>query len=113
MIAETHRGEIAGTASGIILQTYMHEPFQERAGRQDDRRRLEHLADLRLDPAHRAVLDDQALDARLPHLQICRALKHTLAARTIGGLVGLRATGANRRTLARVQDRKSTRLNSS
>ena len=47
----------------------MDEALEERAGRQDDRRRLEDLADLRLDAAHGAVLDDQALDARLPDLQ--------------------------------------------
>ncbi len=106
MLAEAHRGEIAGAARGIILQTDMNEALQERAGSQDDRRRLEDFADLRLDAAHRAVLDDQALDARLPHLQVRRALEHALAARAIGGLVGLRATGANRGTLARVQEAK-------
>ncbi len=81
----------------------MHEALEECAGREDHRRRLEDLANLRLDPAHGAALDDQPLDARLPHLQIRRALEHALAARSIRGLVRLRAARTHGRTLARVQ----------
>src|ERR1019366_6359265 len=104
MVAETHRGEIAGAARGIILQPDMDEALEERAGREDDGPRFEDLADLRLDAAHRAIRDEQALDARLPDLQIGGSLEHALAARAIGGLVCLRATSANRGSLARVEE---------
>ena len=106
MLAETHRGEVAGAAGRIILHPDMDEALQERAGREDDGRRFEDLAYLRLDAAHDTVLDDQALDARLPHLQVGGALEHALAARAIRGLVGLRAAGANGRPFARVQKSK-------
>src|SRR5271163_3508991 len=106
MLAETHRGEVAGAAGRIILHPDVHEAFQKRAGREDDGRRLEDLAYLRLDAAHDAVLNDQALDARLAHLQVGGALEHALTARAVGGLVGLRAAGANGRALARIQKSK-------
>ncbi len=106
MVAETHRGEIAGAARRIVLHPDMHEALQERAGGEDYRRRLEDLANLRLDAAHRAVLDDQALDARLPHLQIRRSLEHALAARAIRGLVGLRTPRTHGGSLARIQKSK-------
>ena len=106
MLAETHRGEVAGAAGRIILHPDMDEALEERAGREDDGRRFEDLAYLRLDAAHGTVLDDQPLDARLPHLQVGGALEHALAARAIGGLVGLRTAGANSRPFARVQKSK-------
>ena len=65
-----HRGEVAGAAGGIILEPDMDQALQESSGREDDRRRLEDLADLRLDAADCAVFDDQPLDARLADLQI-------------------------------------------
>src|SRR5277367_1846613 len=106
MLAETHRGEVAGAAGRIILHPDMDEALEERAGREDDGRCFEDLAYLRLDAAHDTVLDDKPLDARLPHLQVGGALEHALAARAVGGLVGLRSAGANGGTLARVQKSK-------
>src|SRR5208283_2482158 len=104
MVAETHRGEIAGAPGGIILQPDMDEALQKRAGCENDGAAFEDLANLRLDAAHRPVLDDQALDACLTHLQIGGSLEHALAARAIGGLVCLRATRTDGGSLARVEE---------
>src|SRR5271170_1178736 len=106
VLAQTHRGEVAGAAGRVILQADVDEALKERPGGQDDRRSFEDLADLRLDAAHDAVLDDQALDAGLAHLQIRCALEHALAAGAVCGLVGLGAARADGGALARVQKAK-------
>ena len=56
MLAETHRGEIAGAARRVILKPDMDQAFEERAGGQDHAFGLENLADLRFDAAHAAIL---------------------------------------------------------
>ena len=97
VIAEAHRGEVAGAARRVILQPDMDEALEEGAGGQDDGRRLEDLADLRLDAAHGAILDDQPLDAGLANRQVGRRLEHALHAGAVGGLVGLGAARADGR----------------
>src|SRR5262249_59004656 len=67
VITESHRGEVASTSSVVVLETDMNEALQEGAGGEHDRGCLESLADLRLDSAHPAVLEQQSFDARLAH----------------------------------------------
>ncbi len=110
MVAQSHRGEIAGAARGVVLHPNMDEALKKGAGREDNCRRLEDLTDLGFNAAHGAVLDDQALDAGLAHLQVGGAFEHPLAAGSISGLVGLRASSANGRAFARVE---KAELNSS
>ena len=81
----------------------MDQTLEKCSGRQDRRLSFEDFPDLSLNTAHVPVLDDDTLDAALTHRQVCGGLKDALAARTIRRLIGLRAPGANRGTLARVK----------
>src|SRR5262245_26590107 len=81
----------------------MDKPLKKCSGRQDHGPSFENFPDLGFNAADVPVLDDDTLDASLTHCQVRASLKHALAARTICGLVGLRAASANRGTLARVK----------
>ena len=64
---------------------------------------LENLADLRLNPANPAAVEQQALDAGLADGQVRRGFEHPLHPRPIRRLVGLRAARPDGRSLARVE----------
>ncbi len=104
MLAEAHRGEIAGSPGRIVFRSDVNQALQERPGGQDHRVGLEDLADLRLHAAYGAPFDKQPFHACLAHPQVARGLQYALHPRTIGGLVSLSAARTDRRSLAGIEE---------
>ena len=104
MIAQPLDGEVPRPARGIIFLADVNQTLQERPSRQNDGFRRKRLADLRFDAAYAAVLYQQAFDAALPQVEVRRSLDNALHTLPVGGLVRLNTSGADRRSLARVQN---------
>src|SRR5208282_6321933 len=70
MLAQAHRGEIAGAPGRVVLRANVNQALQESPGGQDYCVGREDLADLRFHAVDHLILDQQPLDARLAYPQI-------------------------------------------
>ena len=100
---QTIRGRIAGPAAGMIFHTDVNFPAEERAHGQHHAACAKFDAALGAAAGHSVRLQDQIGHFLLKELQIRLCLEHAADGALVQPAVGLRASGAHRGTLARIQ----------
>jgi hypothetical protein len=88
-ITQSLGGEITGPAGGVVPVSYVDQPLEKRAGRQDYLAGKKDFADLGFDSDDFAIFYQEPFDASLSQSESGAALQDSFHSRAIERLVGL------------------------
>ena len=100
---ERHRGRIAHAAGLVVFQSHVDEAGEESPRRQHHRPALEHDAELGSHPGDAVAVEQQVVNRLLKQREVRLVFQPSSDGGLVQHTVGLRAGGAHRRPLGRIE----------